>query len=251
MEQTSFNPLVYRHISEPAAEILQYIDDRRKGLSESLRTKWKKFNRLCMGGIEPNTLYTIAGISGSGKSSFVNCLESDLFELNPNGNFVILNFSLEMLASKQVGRKLSYRLKKTTNELYSGGSGRRLNEEDVEQIKETTKDIVKDNIYYVESAGSIDEIKSTISHFIKNVAKDKWLIVILDHTLLTKRKTGDSERETISELQYLFIGLRKYKRTTIIQLSQLNRDIESTERINNPTMHYPMRKDIFASDKYK
>ena len=61
MEQTSYNTLSYKPISDATDEIISYIDDRRKGHIESLRTRWKKFNRLCMGGIEPNTIYTIAG----------------------------------------------------------------------------------------------------------------------------------------------------------------------------------------------
>ena len=59
--------LRYSHISRAATEIVEYIKDRSKGVSESLKTKWGKFNKLCMGGIEPNTIYTIAGVSGSGE----------------------------------------------------------------------------------------------------------------------------------------------------------------------------------------
>lgn len=74
MEQTSYRsyPLKYRHINEPINEIVDYIDKRRQGISKSLSTRWDKFNNLCMGGIEPNTIYTIAGISGSGDSVFFN-----------------------------------------------------------------------------------------------------------------------------------------------------------------------------------
>ena len=85
--------LKYRHISKAADEIVEYIDSRRKGSIKSLATRWDKFNNQCMGGIEPNTIYTIAGISGSGKSSFVNSLETDLFDLNPTADFVILSFN--------------------------------------------------------------------------------------------------------------------------------------------------------------
>ena len=112
--------LRYKHISSSADEIVAYIDDRRTGKTSSLKTRWAKFNKLCMGGIEPNTIYTIAGISGAGKSSFANSLETDLFDLNSRDDFVVLSFNFEMMSSKQVGRKLSYKLKKTTSELYSG-----------------------------------------------------------------------------------------------------------------------------------
>ena len=86
------NKLEYVHIETPTREILKYIDNRRKGIVRSLRTKWKKFNRQCMGGIEPNTIYTIAGVSGSGKSSFANSMETDLFDLNSREDFVVLSF---------------------------------------------------------------------------------------------------------------------------------------------------------------
>src|SRR4030042_5606704 len=115
--------LPYRHISDAANDIVNYIHDRRSGKVKSLRTRWAKFNNQCMGGIEPNTIYTIAGRSGSGKSSFLSSLESDLFDLNPKEDFVVLSFNFEMLSSKQVGRKISYRLEKTTQQLYSGIDG--------------------------------------------------------------------------------------------------------------------------------
>lgn len=57
-------PLKYRHIEMPTREILRYINDRRNGINRSLKTRWGKFNDACNGGIEQNTLYTIAGISG-------------------------------------------------------------------------------------------------------------------------------------------------------------------------------------------
>jgi hypothetical protein len=66
MAQNSNKVLETRHIKEPTEEILRYIDNRRKGIIKSLQTKWPKFNRNCMGGIEPNTIYSIVGISGSG-----------------------------------------------------------------------------------------------------------------------------------------------------------------------------------------
>ena len=71
---------------------------------------------------------------------------------------------------------------------------------------------------------------------------------MFDHTLLTRNKTGSTERTTLADLQRLFMEVKKHKRTTIIQLSQLNREIEETSRINNNTQHFPMRRDIFGGD---
>jgi replicative DNA helicase len=252
MEQTLNKRLDIKHISDATQEILDYIDHRRHGIIRSLRTRWPKFNRQCMGGIEPNTIYSICGISGSGKSSFANSLETDLFELNPNENFVVLNFNFEMLSSKQVGRKLSYKLNKTTSELYSASNKDdtyKVSDLDFEEILKQANKIKQYPIYYVDCPGTVDEIKNTIISFqMLEEMKHKWLIVILDHTLLTKGRMSESEREIISSLQRMFMERKKYGKITIIQLSQLNREIEDKDRINNPSMHYPMRRDIFGSD---
>jgi replicative DNA helicase len=250
MAQNSNKVLDTRHISEPTREILNYIDNRRKGIIRSLRTKWIKFNRNCMGGIEPNTIYSIVGISGAGKSSFANSLESDLFELNPNGNFVVLSFSFEMLASKNVGRKLSYKLKKTTSELYSGDETRsKLENSDYDQVVAEAKIIEQYPIYYVDRPGSVEEIRNTILDFrLRPEIKGKWLIIFLDHSLLTKNVEGEKERETLFLLQKMFMEIKKYDQTTIIQLSQMNKNIEDKERILNPNLHFPMRSDVMGGD---
>ena len=88
--------LQYRHISSATSEIINYMSDRKYGKVKSLKTRWRKFNAITMGGIEPNAIYTIAGISGSGKSSFVNTLETDLIDLNTDEDLIVLSFSFEI-----------------------------------------------------------------------------------------------------------------------------------------------------------
>lgn len=245
------NSLPYEHIRQPTKTILKYIDDRRKGITKSLRTSWIKFNKQCMGGIEPNTIYTIAGISGSGKSAFANTLETDLVELNLDENFVVLSFTFEMLNSKQVGRKLSRALNKTVTELYSGDTNdtnARFSDDDYNQAVEQAKKIERYPIYYVDCPGTVEEIRNTVFEFYEKVAKGKWLIIMLDHTLLVKGRNGDDERRVIVDLQRMFMEIKKYGRNTIIQLSQMNREIEDKERINNPILHYPVRRDLSTSD---
>lgn len=184
----------------------------------------------------------------SGKSSFINSLETDLFDLNPFKEFVVLSFNYEMISSRQVGRKLSYKLNLTTSELYSGTDNSTITDTKFKDIETIANKIAKYPIYYVDVPGNVDEMKQTILHFCENEGKDKWVLIILDHTLLTKGKTGESERETLAQLQYMFMEIKKFNSNTIIQLSQMNRDIESAERIQNMSMHFPMRKDIFGGD---
>jgi replicative DNA helicase len=216
---------------------------------KSLKTKWEKFNNQAMGGIEPNSIYTFAGISGSGKSSFLNSLESDLFECNPNVDFVVLSFNFEMLSSRQVGRKLSNVMSKTTQQLYSGLSNEQLTEEDMKVASNEAKRIKRLPVYYIDLPGTVDDIRETILEFSKlEFVKDKWLLITLDHTLLTKGKQGEREREILANLQYMFMEIKKYGQNTIIQLSQMNREIESTDRLHNSSMHFPTRRDIFGGE---
>ena len=254
MEQQSnnelqFKPLAYKHISSATKEIVNYIGERKTGKVKSLKTRWQKFNRLAMGGIEPNAIYTIAGISGSGKSSFVNTLETDLIDLNSDESIVVLSFSFEMLSSRQIGRKLSYKLKQTTSELYSASDRGALTEDEYNKIKEEAKKIEDYPVYYVDTPGSVQQISDTIKFFQNTIAKDKWLVVIIDHTLLVKgNSNSDGERSIIVELEKVLIAAKKVGKTSIMQISQMNRNIESPERINNPSLHYPQRSDLSSSD---
>ena len=148
-----------------------------------------------------------------------------------------------MVSSRNVGRKLSNRLRRTTSELYSAEID--LTDSEFQKVKATAEEIKDYPIYYVDTPSSVEEIEATIDYFHENIAKEKWLVIILDHTLLVE---GDSERGTIVNLQKMFIRKKKLKNTSIIQITQLNRNIEQPERLNNPSSHYPMRSDLSASD---
>lgn len=244
MEQNLSN--VIRPMSKVAQEAVSYIAGRRDHSITSLKTRWKKFNRQCMGGIEPNTITTIAGISGSGKSSFANLIQTDLIDLNPEENIIILTFSLEMVGFRQVGRTLSNKLRKTTSTLYS--SEKDLDDETFRQVINVTNQLKEYPIYFVDNPGTPKQVEEIIQYFYTTYVKDtnKHFVIIYDHALLTKQV--GSIIETVSELEKIFIQAKKLPLTSIVQLGQMNRNIEQSERINNSLSHYPMRSDISSSD---
>ena len=245
------NKLEYKHIQEASKEALEYIDNRRKGRVRSLKTRWSKLNTKLVGGIEWGTIMTIAGMSGSGKSSIANELETSLFDCNKHENFSVLSFNFEMLALKQVGRKISSKMSKTVTELYSGQSS--LSDNDFKTAENHVQNEIKNyDIYYVDVPGSVQEIFDTIMSFHEEQKKVKGkyygTVIILDHTLLTKGAQGASEREILSRLYGMFMFVKKKIKCIFIALSQLNREIEKSERLANPMQQYPMKKDIFGSD---
>lgn len=245
MEQRFYSPVPLKHISEVGKEAVKYIRQRKNHEIQPLKTRWNKFNIMCGGGIEPGCVYTIAGTSGTGKSAFINCIENDLIEMNPGKELVILSFSFEMLSMRTFVRKLSNKLHQTTLDLYSAYED--VSEDTMKQIQIEVNKMSNYPIYYVETSTNVEKIEETIKYFQNTVAKDKWLIVFLDHTLLVD-SSGKDERRTIADLQKVFIKYKQIGKTSIIQLSQMNRNIETPERILNPTSHYPMRSDLSSSD---
>ena len=244
MEQNLSN--IVRPIRVVAQEAINYIEGRRSHDIQSLKTRWVKFNKQCMGGIEPNTVYTIAGISGSGKSSFVNSLTFDLIDLNPTEDMIILNFSLEMVGFRQVGRALSNKLRKTTSALYSSETD--LDDETFRKVISVSNKLKEYPVYFVDNPCTPMQVEQIINSFYNQYVKGtgKHFVITYDHALLTKQ-TG-TVIETTSELERVFIQAKKLPLTTVIQIAQMNRNIESSERINNPLSHYPMRSDISSSD---
>ena len=243
MEQNLSN---IRSMKVVAQEAINYIKGRKERNIVSLKTRWAKFNKQCMGGVEPNVVMTIAGISGSGKSSWANELTTDIIDLNPDEDIIILNFSLEMVGFRQVGRTLSNKLRRTTSTLYSSETS--LDDETFRKVVAVSNQLKEYPIYFIDDPGTPMQVRETIMSFYEKYVKgtNKHFIIVYDHALLTKQ-TG-SQLETMSELERVFIQVKKLPMTSVIQLAQMNRNIESSERINNPLSHYPMRSDLSSSD---
>lgn len=244
MEQNLSN--VVRPMSVVAQEAINYIAGRREHNISSLKTRWGKFNKQCMGGIEPNVVMTIAGISGSGKSSFANLIQTDLIDLNPDEEVIILSFSLEMVGFRQVGRILSNKLRRTTSTLYSSETD--LDDNTFREVVHVSNQLKEYPIYFVDNPGTPKQVEEIIRDFYSQYVENtkKHFVVIYDHALLTKQV--GSVIETISELERVFIQIKKLPLTSVIQITQMNRNIESSERINNALSHYPMRSDLSSSD---
>jgi hypothetical protein len=192
-------------------------------------------------------------MSGGGKSITLEMLKRNLILLNEDQEFDVLSFDMEMPSKDQVVRNISALTKTDTETLYS--VERPLENLEMSKVDKAIDELNKMPVYIVDMAGSVDEIYYTILDFVRTrqLAKRKRNIIItLDHTLLTKGKQGQAEKQYVDELMHMFVGLKKELahlgvHSLIMILSQLNRQIEGKDRIINSSLHYPNKTDIFAA----
>ena len=244
----------FKHIGKSIEDFMSTVDGRRKGTIRSLRTSLNKLNKHTMNGIPWNRIITLAGRSGSGKSLFLEQLKRDFCDLNKDQKFDVLSFEFEMLSTDQVARNVSGNLDVSTKHLYSADQNT-ITDAEYDHIGKVADKLKYYPIYYVDESGTPDEIYQTVMRFAeyrKLKENNKGLVVTIDHALLCRGKQGESEKSVIDSLCKTMIRLKKKfdaagMKIIIIMVSQLNRDIESPDRVMNPKLHYPGRSDIFGS----
>ena len=255
MEKNSLKPgLAIAHYSQKIDEAKVFIKKRMKGEAPSLKTSFKKLNDALFEGLEWNRIITIAGLSASGKSLMLSQIKRDIVDYNKDQEFDILSFEMEMLGVDQVARDISSKVDLSTKELYSAGS--KLSDKQYDKISIEADKMKYYPIYIVDEVGTVEEIVSTILNFVQEnqlASKGKGFVCTFDHSLLVKGAVNeDAEKQIIDKLYKTLIQVKKYFETIklkciFIVLSQLNRDIEKSERITNPMLQYPSKNDLFAS----
>ena len=176
-----------------------------------------------------------------------------MIEYNPHEKFDILKFQFEMLGVDEVARELSSKMKKNIKQLYSADGT--LSEDDLALVDLHLSSIKEHPIAIVDNIGTVYEIRDTILYYVstnKLAENNRGLIVSIDHSLLTKAEDNDSEKQTLDKLMHMLVGLKKFLSSKNIKvmffvLSQLNRDLESTDRVNNPKLHYPTKNDLYGA----
>ena len=241
-----------RHMKEAVASTLTYMDRLRKREIRSLRTSKETLNKALMDGVDWWRILTVAGQSGSGKSTLLSELKRDFVNLNKDQEFEILSFEFEMRMEDQVARDLSAKTGQSIKQLYSAGEI--IADALYEQCVSFSKEMSEVPMFFVEEVGSHLDIRETILTFAeeRGLDKNKGLVVTIDHVLLTKGKDGDAEKKKVDDLCHMFVEVKKIFSEQnvpilIIMLSQLNRDIQEKERVQNNKLHYPTQNDLFAA----
>lgn len=213
------------HISDKCIDTLALVDKIRHG------------SKLDLGFFEvlPDTITVIAGRSGSGKSLLLDNIRNKIFEQE---GFCILSFELEMLAEYQIIRSIASKESLNIEQLIN----ETLDADKIQTLSSRAQ-------YYVDHVSGVDDLIATCQNFVRNTPFTR-VVITIDHALLVDNTSG--EKVGLDNLMIQTIKLKKLlascgKEIYFVILSQLNRNIESDDRVINPFGHLPKRSDIHGS----
>lgn len=237
----------WKSIDEIHQEGLKYIEDRRAGIAKSLLTPWTKFNEAGIGGLEWQSILTIGGRSGSGKTLIVNQITRNAHQLNPTQTFAVLDFQFEMVNKATAVREFVAGTGMTYKKILS--VDKYLIDEDFDKIKAYSVETAGRKIYQVDKALTVKEMKDTIVRF-WNANNGIHMVVTVDHSILVKKSASEKDHfEMLYSLGEMMTELKKAMPIIFIVLTQLNRSIESPERrIPGTPGNYLTPSDVFGSD---
>lgn len=234
---------------------INYVKKRASGEIKALETCYSKLNKALGGGFEANTILTLSGLSGGGKSTLSKKLINSITDniMKSGRKCVTLSFNFEMLAHKTIGREIAALSKLNLKELYS--SDNPLADYAIDNlVKKYYSKINNYPIIYVEEPEDHTTIGNTIYYYWKELCKkdNSVMIVEIDHAVITKGKAGDSQKDKIDDLMETLNSVKKKIAAAggevfYVVLSQMNREIKHRDRISDPQQHYPISSDLHAS----
>lgn len=235
------------HISEQYKQGISYMEGRRTGKITSIMTSWPRVNSVGIDGFEWNTITGFGARPATGKTLLLNRITRDAFHLNPHQKFAVLDFQWEMLARTTAIRELSSQLKMSIKELCSA-EGIMLDDSIMKSAEEYCKTREHLPIYTVEAPKTVPQFKETVLQFLDD--KKLKTIITLDHTMLTKKDATEKDKfETLNNLLEAMTEMKRKLPVMFLVLSQLNRNIEDTDRLRPGTVgNYVLSSDIFGGD---
>lgn len=236
---------MFRSSKAVVAETVSELEKYQSGESLPVKTCYGYINKLLLGGIRPQQCIAICGRSGTGKSyAAQKILESILDkDINPQADdYVLLRCEFEMNPMDLLLRRISREMDRPMADII----GRKQTASDEAKIRSIVDKEVRDNIFYIPSPCSVDELRIGLdSMFLPAFKSKKMVFVSIDHIGLTKVLNGDPQGTLNSTVAMINDLKLKHKNVVFIVLSQLNRDIEKR---TDPKNHAPVMSDIYNSD---
>lgn len=240
------NFLQGRSIAAAVEESVEEIEQRKLGLkSTGLKIGFPLLENAIGGGIQKEFAYLIAALSGHGKSTILNIIETSVVEENPKEDIIVLNFNFETPSKMNLIKKFSSSVGKTVHELLSTSNV--LDDESFDKVRFKSKKYADYPIYYFDVSGTPQAIANVIIEAHLKYPK-KHIICLLDHSGLLTPSTGlQSDIQLADEFAKMVITTKKQTKCSWLILGQLNSDIETMERLQTPQFHAPKKKDLYGS----
>ena len=196
------------------------------------------------GGALPGDIITIAGMSGGGKSFETQRLKNNVMniQLNPSaGNYIWLDFSMEMRFLSTMIRDLNRVLKKSKKRILNEP----FTKEEMLLAKDYEATLADKRFFIDEDVKNFETFKKDLIAFIEQHKDKEAVWISIDHIALFK---GDDKKQTIDRvIEFVNETKKLYPNTYWVILSQLNREI--LKRIKERDMcALPNRGDLFQSD---
>ncbi len=233
-------------------KVARKITEFHAGGEKPLISRFKHFNDALLGGLYNGMIVVIAGISGSGKTYFLQQLEEDFLDANLNSakndegedvnEVVLLRCNWEMTVFKLTIRRLKQQLGKKIREILGK---QELTDDEKLMYKEVLDDERKEGIFYLEEPCTPDEFLEAVDNFIQDHKDKKHIIVTVDHIALVRDLFGTKKRAMDQLVENINILKKRYSNVSFLLVSQMNRDIESR---TNPKDAAPVRSDLYNTD---
>lgn len=259
---------ILKTIKDVNRGVISKIEEERTGIQLGLKTRYPSVNEAAGKYFRFGQVISINGLSGHGKSALLNIVLQDFKNPNINKDFnrdlIIVHNCFEMSPEDEVIREVSSIVEKShlyllSSEYQKNKGYNKVSDEELRVIKEFLDTKEDDNHYYFEEPtgvnGILKNVICAIDYYLEkkaielNCAREHVQLpkvaVALDHTLLVASAKGESVLDTMSSIGRMAIYLKKFG-YMVIFVGQFNNEIEKTERIKNPDLHYPMKSDIYA-----
>lgn len=256
--------LPHKTPTQAADSALKIIEDERSGKQLGVFSEYNILNRAMGKYFRFDTVNLWAGLSGHGKSYFLNILNTnflDTVNLNNKIDFVpvVLQFCFEMSAHNEILRAVAKDLGVNYSYLLSSeydqttGKYNKVTDEELDSIRHAMEYYKNTDIIFYDVPGNMHQIYHTVLHqainyraLSKKTGKTYKFIINIDHTLLIESLNNQKALELMADVGKVSIKIRKTFGAMINLVGQLNNNIEDVRRLTNPSLHYPQKSDIYA-----
>jgi replicative DNA helicase len=231
---------------ELVTEAFKQLKRFQTGLDAPIITRYQHLNELSLGGLFAQTVTTIGGTSGSGKSYMSQAIEEDFLDksMNPDADeHVVLRCNFEMTTLRMILRRLRRETGLTYKELLSKEFETGFQREIAERVY---RDESSERVVYMEEAVTADEWFTAVDKFLNANKHKKRILISIDHLALMRVGAGDGKKGAMdTTMQSILILKKRYTNALFVILSQLNRDIDS--RTSIPELA-PRKSDLYSTD---